>query len=156
MATAAMAVGIVYFVFLRGERRPEKLDAAAEQQVSQAYDRMIAAAESLKLDDLFAELMETNKGALIANGRLFLTRDAVIERTRANFRGITALKYTVRERHVTMLSPTAALLVATGTNEAQISDGRKISAEFAHTVVLVLEHGRWRVLHSHQSAPVAH
>jgi hypothetical protein len=153
MATAVVATGIVYFVFIRSDRRLARLDTATEQQIAQAHDRMIAAAEALKLDDLFADVVETNRGALIANGRLFLTRDAVMEQTRRNFLGLTALKYHVRERHVTSLSPTAALLVATGTSEARISDGRTISAEFAHTLVLVLEEGRWRVLHSHQSTP---
>ena len=155
MATAAMAAGIAYFIFLRSERRLERMDAAAvEQQVAQAYDRMIAAAESLKLDELFAGLMESDTAALIVNGRLLQTRAAVMERTRRNFQGISALKYHVAGRHVTMLSPTVALLIETGTNDVQTEDGRKISGEFAHTVVLVLEAGRWRVLHTHQSTPL--
>lgn len=153
MATAVMATGIVYFVFLRSDRRLDRLDLATEQQITQAHDRMIAAAESLKVDELLAEVVENDRGALITNGRLFLNRDAVVEQTRRNFRGLTALKYHVRDRHVTPLSPTTALLVATGTSEARTSDGQSFSTEFAHTIVLVLEEGRWRVLHSHQSTP---
>ena len=153
IAFAAVALGVVYFVFLSGERRLEKLDVAGEQHVLQAYDRMIAAAEARNVDELFRHVLENDRGALILNGRLFLTSGAALQQTRENFRGLASVKYTVRERHVTLLSPTTALLVATGTSSFRTNDGREFALEFAHTVVFELQDGEWRVLHSHQSTP---
>jgi ketosteroid isomerase-like protein len=52
-----------------------------------------------------------------------------------------------------MLATGAAVLVATGTSEAELADGRSFSSAFVHTVVFVERDGVWRVIHSHQSTP---
>jgi hypothetical protein len=148
-----MAVAVVFFIDSSSERRLDRIDVVEQQKVLAAYDGMIASAEALNIDELFRQVLNNDQGALALNGQLFLTRAATLERTRANFSGITKLKYRIAERHVTMLAPGAAVLVATGTIEAEIADGRNFSTPFVHTVVFVQREGAWRVIHSHQSTP---
>jgi uncharacterized protein (TIGR02246 family) len=155
MAGAVMAVGVVFLVVFSSEHRLDRLDAAEQQKVSAVYDEMVAAAEALKVDALFNHVADNDQGALITNGQLFLTRTAALERTRENFRGVAQLKYHIAERRVTFLAPDAAVLVATGTSAVELEDGRRFSNAFAHTVVFVKRQGVWRVIHSHQSSPVA-
>jgi hypothetical protein len=114
---------------------------------------MVASAEALDVNRLYGPVLDNDQGALAINGQLVLTRAAALERTRANFQNISKLKYRIAERHVTMLAPGAAVLVATGTSEAEIADGRNFSTPFVHTVVFVQREGAWRVIHSHQSTP---
>lgn len=148
-----MAVVIVLFIDSSSEGRLDRMDAAEQQKVVAAYDGMIASAEALNVDELYRQVLDNDAGALAVNGQLLLTRAAALERTRANFRGITRLKYRLAERHVTMLATGAAVLVATGTSEVELADGRNFSSAFVHTVVFVQRDGAWRVIHSHQSTP---
>ena len=127
--------------------------AAIEQAVLACHDQTLAAADALDLDRLVSFVAQTERGSMISNGRLFLTRDDTIANTRQGFQGLRALKYETRERHVTVLSRTAALLVTTGTTRFTTADGREISAPYAQTIVFVLQEGRWQVLHLHQSNP---
>lgn len=87
---------------------------AIEQAVLACHDQTIAAAETLDLDRLFSFLAANDRGSMIANGRLFLTRDDTSADTRQGFQNIASLKYETHERHVTVLSRTAALLITTG------------------------------------------
>ncbi len=127
--------------------------AAIEQAVLACHDQTLAAAAALDLDRLFAFVAETDRGSMIGNGRLLLTRADTIAANRQQFQGITALKYEPRERHVTVLSRTAALLVTTGQTHFSTTDGRDLTAPYAQTIVFVLRDGRWQVLHLHSSAP---
>jgi len=153
MAGAVVAVVVVLLIDSWSEGRLDRMDAAEQQKVVAAYDGMIASAEALNIDELFRQVLDNDEGALAVNGQLLLTRAAALERTRANFSGIAKLKYHVTERHVTMLATGAAVLVATGTTEAELADGRSFSSAFVHTVVFVERDGVWRVIHSHQSTP---
>lgn len=126
---------------------------AIEQAVLACHDQTLAAVAARDLDRLFGFLAATDRGSMISNGRLLLTRDEVIASTRRQFQGIAALQYETRERHVTVLSPTAALLVTTGQTRLTDAGGREIVAPYVQTLVWVLRDGRWQVLHLHSSAP---
>lgn len=128
--------------------------AEIKAQVIAAHDAALAAAESLNIDELLRGVADNNEGALIMNGRLVLTRADVAATTRANFRGITRLKYEIGPRHVTVLGPDAALLVTTGSVLFETEQGGSVRRNFAHTFVYTRDHGTWRVLHSHQSNPL--
>jgi hypothetical protein len=155
MAGVALAMVIMFLIVSSSERRMERLDAAEQKKILAAFDRMIAAAERLDVDGLFGDVIDNGQGALASNGQLLLTRADALERTRANFRGLAALKYRIAERHVTLLAPDAAVLVVKGESEARFADGRTNTTAFVHSIVLVERDGAWRVLHSHQSTPGA-
>ncbi len=136
---------------------PDLLGAAEQTAIEQAvlacHDQTLAAAAALDLERLFGFVAETDRGSMIGNGRLLLTRADTIAANRQQFQGITALKYEPKERHVTVLSRTAALLVTTGQTRFSTTDGRDLTAPYAQTIVFVLRDGRWQVLHLHSSAP---
>jgi SnoaL-like domain len=135
------------------ELLPPAERAAIEQAVLACHDQCLAAADALDVDRLGRFVAETDRGSMIGNGRLLRTREEVIAGNRRQFQGIAALKYEPRERLVTALSRTAALLVTTGQTRLTTGDGREIVTPYAQTIVLVLREGRWQVLHLHSSAP---
>jgi ketosteroid isomerase-like protein len=153
LATGAVACGVVYLFFLRGDSGLQRMDAATESEIIQAFDRMVADAEARNVDDLFSHYAENDRGALVLQGRIFLTRGAALERTRENFRDVAAVTYRIAERHVTVLSSGNALLVVAGTVSAKTGEGREFTTPFVQTIVFTRERGEWRVLHAHQSSP---
>ena len=148
-----LAVGLVGALSHTADPTSDKSRAAVERAVIDRYDQMVAAAESLNVDELYRYVADTDQGALVLNGRLIRTRAEALANTRNSFNGIKAVKYQVRDRLVTVLSPTSALLVTTGTSNVETEDGRTFSRPFAHSVVFVFQDGAWRVVHSHQSTP---
>ncbi len=153
VATAALAIALVYFLFSARGSRIEQTDADAERSVIAAHERMIAAAEALNLDELFRSIVESEHTVLAANGRIFPTREAALQQTRESFRELVAIKYAISERRVILLPENHALLVTAGTTTAKTGDGREFSTPFAQTLLLIRQDGAWRVLHSHQSTP---
>lgn len=132
--------------------RPDER-AAIEQAVLACHDQTLAAAEALDLDRLLSFVADTDRGSMISNGRLFLTRGDTVANTQERFKGIKAIRYETHERHLTVLSRTSALMTTTGLAYATTTDGRAFSVPYAQTIVFVLKDGAWRVLHMHSSSP---
>ena len=82
------------------------------------------------------------------------TREAALADTRQNFQRVSKLKYQFGARRVTMLSSDTALVVASGSSDVTIDDGRQFSNPFVQTIIMVREKAGWRVLHTHQSSPL--
>jgi len=128
---------------------------AAENAVLAAHDASIAAAEALDLDTLFSFLVPTNRGAMIAGGRITLTQDDVMTTTRRDFAGLSSIRYAYTRRHVTLLSLTSAIIVGEGNLHATTRDGGKIDRPFAQTIVFMRVGDAWKVIHLHSSTPLA-
>jgi hypothetical protein len=151
--TGALACGVVYLFFLRGDSGLRRMDAGTESEILRAFDHMVAAAESGNVDELFRRYAENDRVALVLQGRIFLTRGAALEQTRENFRGLTRVAYRIAERHVTVLSAGNALLVVSGSMAMKAGDGPELVTPFVQTIVFTREAGEWHVLHAHQSSP---
>jgi hypothetical protein len=136
-----------------GDAVPPAERATIEQAVLACHDQTLAAAEALDLDHLLGFVAETDRGSMIGNGRLFLTRSDTVANTRERFKGIKTIKYKTHERHVTVLSRTSALITTTGEVHATTTDGQAFSRPYAQTIVFVVVAGSWRVLHMHSSNP---
>lgn len=149
----AAAAGLVPGSNRAAEPAADPSKAAIERAVLRRFDDMVLEAEALDADELFRHVTENDHGAVVQNGRLWRTRGEALLSVRENFRGLSAVKYQIQERLVTVLSPTAALLVATGTVTVGLPDGRKNSRPFIQTIVFVRQPGGWQVVHSHQSNP---
>lgn len=128
--------------------------AAIEKAVLETNARMTSAAQALDADRLFSYMLENNNGSVVQSGNLLLTREQALAQVKENFRGISKLEYHWKQQHVTVVSPTVALLVAEGESQATSEQGQTFSVPFVQTVVFVLTGGEWKVLHAHQSAPV--
>lgn len=128
--------------------KPEKAVDARLQEIQHA-------AESLDPDKVFSFVLQNDKGALVQNGRLFLTREEALENTRQGFQRLQRVRYTFDRQNIMLVSETVALAVGEGTSVATVIDGRSFTNSFAQTVVLVVTNGEWKVLHAHRSAPPA-
>jgi ketosteroid isomerase-like protein len=111
------------------------------------------AAEALDADKVFSFVVENDSGALVQNGRLFLTQEEAWESTRQGFQGLQKVDYRFDKQFVTLLSPTVALATGEGESSATTVDGRTFRTRFAQSVVLVLTDGGWKVFHAHRSFP---
>jgi uncharacterized protein (TIGR02246 family) len=124
-----------------------------EDAVLAVSDRMTEAGEAVDADCLFSFMLETDKGSVIQNGVVMVTRQEALERVRSNLRGISRIQYRWKNRYVKVLSPEVAVLVAEGESTATTSAGDTFTTPFAQTVVFVLQAGRWKAIHAHQSSP---
>ncbi len=127
--------------------------AAVEKSILETIARMTEAAEAQDIDRLFGFMLDTDRGSVIQNGRVLLTRTEALEQTKKNMSGISSIQYRWKQHHVTVVSPKVALLIAEGESSATTDQGQLFTAPFAQTVVFVLTDGRWKALHAHQSSP---
>jgi hypothetical protein len=110
-----------------------------------------SAAEVLDPDKVFSFVLENNEGAVAQNGKLFLTRKEGLESTRRRFERLQKVEYQFDEQHVTLLSPTVALVIGEGVSSATRDDGKTFNTRFAQSVVFILTNGEWMVFHCHRS-----
>jgi len=113
------------------------------------------AAQALDPDKVFSFVLENNAGALVQNGKLFLTRKEALESTKQGFQRLQKVDYRFDQQHITLLSPTVALATGEGSSSATTDDGRTFTTQFAQSVIFVLTNGEWKVFHSHRSFPPA-
>jgi hypothetical protein len=113
------------------------------------------AAQALDPDKVFSFVLENDSGALVQNGKLFLTRKEALESTKQGFQGLQKVSYRFDEQHVTLLAPTVALAVGEGESTATLNDGRTLNNHFVQSVVFVWTNGEWKMFHAHRSFPPA-
>jgi len=118
-----------------------------EKEILKAQEEMQKAANNFNADELFKFVLDVND-VIIENGELRATRKAALDITKDGFKGIKELTYTYNHKNINVISPTAALWTGTGTTNIVLEDGRKITSDFAETVVFVLRDGYWKVLHA--------
>jgi ketosteroid isomerase-like protein len=139
----------------RGQSKVNPMPSDAETAVEARLAEIQHAAQGLDPDKVFSFVLENDKGALVQNGKLFLTREAALRSTRQGFQGLNKVAYRFDQQHITLLSPTIALATGEGVSTATTNDGRTFSTRFAQSVVLVLTDGQWKVFHAHRSFPPA-
>jgi len=152
--SAAFALGILAGATVG---QAQSSDSSVPPEIRKALLARLAevqtAAESLDADRVFSFVLENNEGALAQNGRVFLTRKEALESTRQGFQRLRRITYQLDEQHITMLSPTVALVTGEGSSTATTVDGRTFTNRFAQSVVFVFAQGEWKVFHSHRSFP---
>jgi len=126
-----------------------------EDAVLAVSAQMTSAGEAVDADRLFSYMLDTDKGSVIQNGVVMVTRQEALERVRSNLRGISKIQYRWKSQYVRVLSPEVAVLAAEGESTATTTAGDTFTTPFAQTVVFVLEAGSWKAVHAHQSSPRA-
>jgi uncharacterized protein (TIGR02246 family) len=126
-----------------------------EDAVLAVSAQMTKAGEAVDPDRLFTFLLENDKGSVVQNGVVMVTRREALERVRSNLRGISKIQYRWKNQYVKVLSPEVAVLTAEGESTATTTAGDTFTTPFAQTVVFVLEAGSWKAVHAHQSSPRA-
>ena len=132
---------------------PLEQQKAIEKAVLKTHIQMTQADNNLDVNRFFSYILDFNKGLIIQDGRLFQTRQEAFEVVKKGFEGISKLKRTYQQTHVTVISPETALLIAQGTSTVTLSDGQTFSSPFAVSMIYVLRDGKWKVLHGHYSIP---
>ena len=150
LAIVVALAAMVIVALGQTKKNPEPGDI--ETAVLGRLTEIQSAAQSLDPDKVFSFVLENNKGALVQNGRFFLTRGEALESTRRGFQGLQKVAYQFDQQHVTVISPTVALATGEGSSSATTADGRTFTTRFAQSVLLVLTNGEWKVLHAHRSS----
>lgn len=128
----------------------ESEKAAIEQEALKVMSAIEQAAQNLDASHFSDFVLETGTTAL--DGRLYLNREEAQRTIEKSYQAASKQEMTV-QHHVTVLSPTAVLVVSDGAGRATLADGREVGPiPFAQTVVLVLKDGQWKVLHAHSSS----
>src|SRR5438552_762688 len=115
--------------YAQATRKVEPSDI--EKAVMAKLNEIQNAAQGLDADRLFTFVLENDKGALIQNGRLLLTRTDALEATRQGFRGLKKVNYEFSQQYFTLISPVAALVTGEGSATAITDDGRTFTRPFA-------------------------
>ncbi len=148
------ALAVAALVFSSpGQVKNQPGNSQVEKAILNRLQEIQNAAQALDPEKVFSFVVENDRGALVQNGKLFLTRKEALDSTKQGFRGLQKVDYNFTQQHVTLLSPTVALVVGEGSSSAATLDGRTFSRPFAQSVVLVLTNGGWRVFHAHRSFP---
>jgi hypothetical protein len=126
---------------------------AVEKAVLKTHHEMVAAADALDAEGFFAFILDTARGPVIQDGRLFPTRAEALEVVERGFEGVAGVERVYEREDVTVISEKAALLTGRGTSTVTLKDGRSLKGPFAVSLVFVLRSEGWRVLHGHYSAP---
>jgi hypothetical protein len=124
-----------------------------EAAVLAVHAEMTRAGEAEDADRLFSYMLDTDKGSVVQNGVLLVTRREALEQVRANLSRVSKLQYRWTRELVTVLSPESAILVAEGESTATTASGDTFTVPFVQTVVFVLRDGTWKAIHAHQSSP---
>ena len=126
-----------------------------EEAILAVNAEMSKAGEAVDADRLFSFMLDTDKGSVIQNGVMMVTRQEALQRVRGNLSDISKIQYRWKSRYVSVLSPDVALLTAEGESTATTTAGQTFTMPFAQTVVFVLKDGSWKAIHAHQSSPRA-
>lgn len=127
----------------------------AEKAVLSRLADIQKAAEGLDPEKVFSFVLENNKGALVQNGKVYLSRQDALDSTRQGFQTLKKVEYKFDQQQVSFLTSTTALVVGDGATTVELQDGRTFTRRFAQSVVLVSTNGEWKVFHSHRSFPPA-
>lgn len=125
--------------------------ATIEQAILATNAEMIAAANRLDVDAFFSFIVDTDKGMIVQNGVIFPTRRDAYEAVKRGLQGVASIDRRLENPQITLIDEGTALLVANGSVDATLQDGRQLHSRFAVSLVWVRRDGRWMVLHGHYS-----
>ena len=106
-----LAVAVIVSVSQAQASKPAD-SSEVEKKVLARLDEIQKAAQGLDADKVFSFVLDNDKGALVQNGRLFLTRKDAVESTKKGFQGLQKVDYQLSQQLVTLLSPTIAWWLA--------------------------------------------
>ena len=128
--------------------------AAIEKAILKVHLEMMKAGENRNAEALFSHVLEMNKGVIIQDGVISMTRQQALDTTRQALQGLKDVSYKYNQKHITVISPTIALWVADGTTSATLIDSElEINVSFAESILFIQKDGKWKVFHAHRSVP---
>ncbi|MEO8596895.1 MAG: nuclear transport factor 2 family protein [Candidatus Solibacter sp.] len=125
-----------------------------EKAVLEVNAQMTAASEDLDIDRLFSYVLPNERGSIVLNGKLYVTREEALAAVKSAARGGATVKYAWKKLLVTVISPSTALLVAEGESVIRPDSDSEhpVVTPFVQSLLFVLADGKWKALHAHQTA----
>ena len=155
--TAAAVVSVMIALLADSQKAPPSnvTSAEIEKTILARLNEIQTAAQALDADKVFSFVLDNDAGVVAQNGRIFLTSSNALESTRRDFESLqnagARVEYHFDYQHVTLLSPTIALVTGEGTTTITTQDGKSPKVQFAQSVLFVLTNGDWKVFHAHRS-----
>lgn len=147
-------LGVMILCYSLNGQQESKIDnASIEAAILNTYDEIMVVAEKVDVDKMFDYVLENDKGCLVSDGKLVMTRQAAIDNYRNNSRNIASVDYIMDKKLVTVVSAETAIMAAEGRYELTTVNGDKFGSPMAQSIIFVLKDGQWKVLHSHTSLP---
>jgi uncharacterized protein (TIGR02246 family) len=146
-------VSAVWAVQSKPPQAGDEQQKAIEKAVLEVHAGMMEAEKSRNAEKFFEFIADFDKGLIIQDGTLFKTRQEALDVVKAGFQRISRAERKYDQTYVTVLSPQAALVTASGTVTATTTDGQTISSQFAASMVFVQKDGQWKLLQGHYSMP---
>lgn len=142
---------------INSELQSQELTADQEnkitEEIDQAFIKHMKAGESLDANGLSEGVNDDLKVGFIQNGVYFNDFETVINNFKERSGGVMSQKYTIINKKITILCENAAVLTASGSFIASLTDGRNINGNFAWTIVYSKIGNTWKVIHTHLSTP---
>jgi ketosteroid isomerase-like protein len=125
---------------------------AIELAVLETNAAMTKAANSLDADAFFEFISDSDQTQIIQDGNIYKSRDDALQAVKRGMQRMSKVDRHLDHPRVTVLTPNIALLTSDGSVTAVLNDGRVMDSRFVVSLLFVLEHGHWKVLHGHYSA----
>ena len=147
-----LLVSAIWAGSLKENVLPESQQNEITKQILKIHEEIKQTAENFDADALFEYVLDAND-VIIENGLLRQTRKEALEITRQGLQGISELSYNYTHKNINIISADTVLWTGKGTTLVTLSDGRKLSNEFAETILYTLNDGQWKIMHAHRSSP---
>ena len=122
-----------------------------KNEVEHIFKKMLTFAEKLDYDALSFGVDDTQKAGFISNKKYYTKYATLIEELKPIVQGVDKQNISITKKKTTVLSNKIVLMTVSGISNANLSDGRKIAANFHWSFVYEKINNQWKVIHSHQS-----
>jgi hypothetical protein len=122
--------------------------AAVESEVLAVHEQMIKAAEALDTEKMFQYILDSEETVIQNNDRIE-NRQQAMQSVSKSFEGVRKLQYHIKQRQVTVLSPTMAEMTVKGKSVMITDDNRVFTTPFSQTLRFVLTDGEWKIQYAH-------
>ena len=122
-------------------------------EINSLFEKSLKAGERLDINGITENVNDTLKAGFIDNGMYLNSFDEVMSRFTNATKGIDSQEMAIVNKKITILSPNAVLLTASGNYKVKVPDGRILEGTFAWSFVYSKINNNWKIVHSHMSNP---
>lgn len=144
-------------LFLSNTYAKEKLTEAEKSkivaEINTLFEKSLKAGESLDINEITENVNDTLRAGFIDNGIYFNSFMERMSGFKNAIKGIDSQEMEIVNKKITILSPNAVLLAASGNYKVKVYDGRIIEGKFAWSLVYSKINNEWKIVHTHMSNP---
>ena len=141
-----------YSGILKGQELRKSQKYTIEKQVDSVFQISIQVAEKLDYDKLSQCVDDRYAAAFISNNIFYSSYDSLVNFARTRAQGVASQTITIKNKKITALSESIALVNACGDTKVYLKDGREFELKFYWTFVYSKINNAWKVIQSHQSS----